>query len=132
LVFNFGWKMCQGILTISAATEAMRHFFKLRAHNYQFAGAEDFNNLVSFTPNCVEYDLIRKFSDEFCCFDSEAFSYTDELYKMFCRVFGNRVFQDITGFSQAFYRANQNRVEKIRKHTNQMNAWGFRGVTMKG
>lgn len=116
----------------AVATEAMRHFVELRRTQYQFAGIDKFNNLLSFTPNGIEYELIRKFSDKYCNFsDKEAFVYTDVLYTVFCNAFGT-IFKDITGFSQAFYRTNENRVEKIRKHTSTTNAWGFKGVILNG
>ncbi|MBR6669658.1 MAG: hypothetical protein IKL31_02795 [Ruminococcus sp.] len=114
----------------AVATEAMRQYLELRQNSYQFAEVNVPNNPLSFVPNGVEYDYIRQFSYSYCNFSNqEAFTYTKELYQVFCNAFGNAIFKDITGFSQAFHRFNENKIKKTKKRIANDNCWGFFGVT---
>ena len=52
-----------------------------------------------------------------------------KLYQVFCNSFGNAIFKDITGFSQAFHRFNENKKKKTKKRIANDNCWEFFGVT---
>lgn len=114
------------------ATEAFRHYLNLRKRGYRFTGAERFDKLQQFVsyPINPEYNAIREFSERFCDFtDAEAFTPTQELYRVFDANFKTSII-DITGFSQAFYHLNQERLEKTRKRVSSDNLRGFFGVKL--
>lgn len=116
----------------SVATEAFRHYIDLRNRNYVFTGDDIYDNNLNFYPNNPAYNIINDFNNKYCCFCPEAYTYTEELYTAFVKIYGNTIFKDITSFSQAFYRANSDRITKVKKHTTNRNAWGFSGVSLKG
>ena len=114
------------------ATEAFRHYLRLKANNYRFTGHERFDQIQSIqcSPATAEYDAIRDFSQKYCDFtDSSAFVTTQELYAAFAANYPT-IFQDITGFSQAFALANQGRISEKRKHTSTYNLRGYTGVKL--
>lgn len=115
----------------AVATEAFRHYIELRNRNYVFAGDDIYDNNLNFYPNNQTYNIINDFNNQ-CCFNPESFIYTEELYTAFIKIYGDTVFRDITSFSQAFYKANTDRITKFKKHTSSRNAWGFSGVSLKG
>ena len=112
-------------------TEALLHYLEVRNRNYVFTGDDVYDNNLYFYPNNPQYSLIADFSNSYCNFGNDLFAYTQELYSSFADIYGNNVFKDITAFSQAFYRANQNIIIKSKKHTIDRNAWGFYGVSIK-
>jgi len=87
--------------------------------------------LLHFLRAVLQYNFINEFNNQ-CSFSSEAYTYTEELYTAFVKIYGNTIFKDITAFSQAFYRANADKITKSKKHTANRNAWGFNGVSLKG
>lgn len=115
----------------AVVTEAFRHYLDLRNRNYVFTGDDVYDNNLNFYPNNPTYNIINEFNN-YCCFSPESYTYTDELYTTFVQMYGNTFFKDITAFSQAFYRANVDRITKVKKHTADRNAWGFSGVSLKG
>lgn len=112
-------------------TEALLHYLELRNRNYVFTGDDIFDNNIWLYPNNPQYSVIADFSNRCCKFGAELFSYTQDIYSTFVNIYGNNVFKDITAFSQAFYRANENMLTKTKKHTAERNSWGFYGVTLK-
>lgn len=115
----------------AVVTEAIRHYIELRNRNYVFTGDDIYDNNLNFYPNNQTYNIINDFNNQ-CCFKPESYIYTEELYKTFVKIYGNTIFKDITAFSQAFYRANADKITKSKKHTANRNAWGFNGVSLKG
>lgn len=114
------------------ATEAFRHYLALRERNYVFSdcGVYEMQQSPLFMPVNNEYNAIRVFSDTNCDFsDIDSFTSTLDLYNSFNSM-NTGIFKDITGFSQAFYRANADKLEKARKHTNAQNIRGFYGVKL--
>lgn len=116
----------------AVATEAFRHYIELRNRNYTFTGDDIYDNNLNFYPNNSLYNIINEFSNGYCCFNLESYTYTEELYTAFIKVYGDTVFKDITAFSQTFYKANNEKITKSKKHTVNRNAWGFNGVSLKG
>ena len=112
-------------------TEALLHYLELRNRNYVFTGDDIFDNNIWLYPNNPQYSVIADFSNRCCHFGAELFSYTQDIYSAFVNIYDNNVFKDITAFSQAFYRANENMLIKSKKHTAERNSWGFYGVTLK-
>ncbi len=115
----------------AVATEAFRHYLDLRNRNYVFTGDDVYDNNFNFCPNNPMYNSINEFNNQ-CRFSPESYTYTEELYTAFVQTYSNTIFKDITAFSQAFYRANADRIIKSKKHTANRNAWGFNGVSLKG
>ena len=116
------------------ATEAFRHYLRLKANGYVFTGHERFDSLQSIyaTPVNPEYMAVRDFSDRFCDFsDSGVFTSTQELYEVFQRNYSTNII-DATGFSQAFNFVNQGRVQNKRHHSSTQNVRGFLGVKLAG
>lgn len=116
----------------AVATEAFRHYIDLRNRNYIFTGDDVYDNNLNFYPNNSFYNIINEFSNGYCCFNPESYTYTEDLHTAFIKVYGDTIFKDITAFSQAFYRANADKITKSKKHTADRNAWGFNGVSLKG
>ena len=96
-------------------TEALLHYLEVRNRNYIFTGDDVYDNNLYFYPNNPQYSLIADFSNSYCNFGNDLFAYTQELYSSFADIYGNNVFRDITAFSQAFYRANQNIIRLVLK-----------------
>ncbi len=114
------------------ATHAFLEFLALKNRNYVFTGDGVYDKNFNMHPNNPLYHLITEFSKECCYFTPEAFTYTEDLYLTFISKYGETIFKDITAFSQAFFKANEAYITKRKKHTNQKNAWGFCGVTLRG
>lgn len=113
-------------------TEAFRHYLKLRARNYTFTdcGKYEMPQPMYMSPLNPEYDAVRNFTSSFCDFsDAETFTSTQELYNIFNSLYAG-IFKDITGFSQAFYLVNKDRLKKDRKRHNGENIRGFYGVRL--
>lgn len=113
-------------------TEAFRHYLKLRARNYTFTdcGKYEMPQPMYMSPLTPEYDAVRNFTSSFCDFsDTETFTSTQELYNIFSSLYAG-IFKDITGFSQAFYLVNNDRLKKDRKRHNGENIRGFYGVRL--
>ncbi len=115
----------------SIATEAFHHFVEVRNRNYVFTGDDIYDKNFNMYPNNPLYSMIAEFSSNSCCFQPDAYSYTADLYDAFTSRYGNEAFKDVTGFSQAFYKANEAALNKHKKHTSEKYAWGFDGVTLK-
>lgn len=114
------------------ATEAFRHYLKLKANNYHFTGHERFDQLQTIlsSPVNAEYNAVRDFSQKFCDFtDSSAFTTTQELYEAFIAHYQTNIC-DTTGFSQAFSLVNRAKIQSKRQHTSTYNLRGFTGVKL--
>lgn len=113
------------------ATEAFRSYLALRENNYEFPNCTAYTMQSSlFVPLNSAYNAIQVFSCTNCDFsDPDAFTSTFDLYTAFCTVYGS-VFQDITSFSQEFYRVNVEKLEKTRKRIGGQNNRGFYGVKL--
>lgn len=113
------------------ATEAFRSYLALRENNYKFPNCTAYTMQSSlFVPLNSAYNAIQVFSCANCDFsDPDAFTSTFDLYMAFCAVYGS-VFQDITSFSQEFYRVNVEKLEKTRKRIGGQNNRGFYGVKL--
>lgn len=113
------------------ATEAFRSYLALRENNYKFPNCTAYTMQSSlFVPLNSAYNAIQVFSCTNCDFsDPDAFTSTFDLYMAFCAVYGS-VFQDITSFSQEFYRVNVEKLEKTRKRIGGQNNRGFYGVKL--
>ena len=116
----------------AVCTEAMWHYMKLKRNNYSFTNRDAYIQDLSFGPSTQPYELVRQFSNEYCEFTNpETFIYSQELYEAFVKKYGGDVFKDLSAFSQAFYKTNENRVDKDRKRTGNINQRGFYGVRLK-
>lgn len=114
------------------ATEAFRCYLNFRANNYTFpnCAAYTMQSLSLFVQMNSTYSAIQVFSNTSCDFsDLDAFTSTIDLYTAFCTVYGS-MFQDITSFSQEFYRFNVERLKKVRKRIGGQNNRGFYGVKL--
>lgn len=114
------------------ATEAFRHYLRLRANNYVFTGHGRFDQMQTIlaSPVNAEYNAIRDFSQTFCDFtDQSAFTTTQALYEAFTANYQTNIC-DATGFSQAFRLVNQDRIQSKRQHTSNYNLRGFTGVKL--
>ena len=132
-------RMAQGVQQLekllaekdAIATEAFRSYLALRENNYKFPNCTAYTMQSSlFVPLNSAYNAIQVFSCTNCDFsDPDAFTSTFDLYMAFCAVYGS-VFQDITSFSQEFYRVNVEKLEKTRKRIGGQNNRGFYGVKL--
>ncbi|MDY4413776.1 MAG: hypothetical protein SPE43_05345 [Ruminococcus sp.] len=114
------------------ATEAFKHYLRLRANNYIFTGHDRFDQIQTIltTPVNTEYMAVHDFSQKYCDFsDSTAFTSTQKLYTVFAANYQTSI-KDSTGFSQAFGHVNRDRIQNKRQHTSHHNIRGFTGVKL--
>lgn len=116
-------------------TEAMGYYWRLRAKNYVFTGDEEgYDDYATSALYNDQYSSLLQFCEKYCDYSNvEAFTYTEDLYNIFRTCYGD-MFSDITAFSQAFYKANERmfrNLVKIKCHTADRNAWGFKGIAIK-
>lgn len=116
-------------------TEAFCAYLRLRQRNYVFTGDNmGYDDYKSCGLGDETESHLIAFCEKYCDYSrKDAFTFTQDLYSMFQKLYGNE-FADATAFSQAFDRTNARlckTVQKVRRHTAQRNAWGFKGITLR-